>query len=286
MPDGNQESVRAEVAAPPRAGHFIVTLYGDVVEPRGGTLWMGRVIALCQAAGLSETLVRTAMSRLVAAGQFVGERVGRRSYYRLTPAAQVEFSQADKVLFSPPKPSTDFALMQMREGESALPHGFVPLRADMAIGPYRSDLETCGALVLRASVDQGPAQLPGFIAGLWDLAPLAEAYSTFLARFTPMLTDVKVMSPQNALIARLLLVDCYRAVLLRDPHLPVAALPDNWPGWAARVLFVQLYLRLSGPADSYFEQALAQSEGLMLQETSQLAARRVGLMAEAKWKAP
>ena len=282
MPDGNQDRLRTEVAAPPRAGHFIVTLYGDVVEPRGGTLWMGRVIALCQAAGLSETLVRTAMSRLVAAGQFIGERVGRRSYYRLTPTAQVEFAQADALLFSPKNPPTDFTLLRMTDSETTLPPGFVPLRADMAIGPYRAGL-AADRLVLRATVDQGAAKLPDFIAGLWDLEPLAQAYTAFLARFGPMLTAA-IVDPQDALIARLLLVDCYRTVLWRDPHLPDAALPRDWPGVAARALFVRLYLQLSGPADSYIGQVFDESEGLTLHETPQLTARRAGLEAEEKWK--
>jgi len=45
-----------------RAGSFIVTLYGDVVEPRGGRLWMGNIIETCASMGISETLVRTAVS--------------------------------------------------------------------------------------------------------------------------------------------------------------------------------------------------------------------------------
>lgn len=60
-----------------KAAGFIVTIYGDVVEPRGGVVWTGNLIETCAAAGISETLVRTAVSRLVAAGQLSGEREGR-----------------------------------------------------------------------------------------------------------------------------------------------------------------------------------------------------------------
>ena len=55
--------------SPPRAAAFIVTIYGDVVEPRGGATWIGNLIEICAAVGISETLVRTAVSRLVSAGQ-------------------------------------------------------------------------------------------------------------------------------------------------------------------------------------------------------------------------
>lgn len=64
----------------PRCASFIVTIYGDVVEPRGGILWMGNLIDLCAVAGLNESLVRTSVSRLVSAGQLIGVREGRKSY--------------------------------------------------------------------------------------------------------------------------------------------------------------------------------------------------------------
>ena len=86
----------------PRAPAFIVTLYGDAIEPRGGTLWMGDLVSCCAEQGISESLVRTAVSRLVAAGKLLGERIGRKSFYRLTDQAQAEFRSASKVLYTPP----------------------------------------------------------------------------------------------------------------------------------------------------------------------------------------
>ena len=43
-----------------RAAGFIVTVYGDIVLPRGGILWTGSLIEICNRAGLSESVVRTA----------------------------------------------------------------------------------------------------------------------------------------------------------------------------------------------------------------------------------
>ncbi|MEB8386478.1 ArsR family transcriptional regulator [Rhodobacteraceae bacterium KMM 6894] len=281
MSDQGQQTVMQTVlATPPRAGHFIVTLYGDLVEPRGGTLWMGRVIALCRAAGLSETLVRTAMSRLVSAGQLIGERKGRRSYYRLTPSAKVEFAQAARVLFSPPDVPTDFAMVQT--GTTPLPFGFVPLTPELAIGPYRGDLGT--GLVMRASVDHGRACLPDVAENLWDLRPVDAAYRVFLARFCPLLDHLEAgntLHQQDALVARLLLVDVYRTAVLQDPFLPPAALGADWPGWHARKVFLHLYQRLSVAVDSQIQQEFDESEGLILGETPQIIARRASVSAEA-----
>jgi phenylacetic acid degradation operon negative regulatory protein len=161
--------------------------------------------------------------------------------------------------------------------------GFVRLRPDVAIGPYRAGLETEGGLILQASVDQGAAYLPEFVNKLWDLRPLAEAYQSVLARFGPLrdsLDDGGSLAPQDALVMRLLLVDGYRAAILRDPFLPHAALPQDWPGRPARSLFLRLYLQLSVAADSFIQDDFAESEGLILGETSQIAARRASLKAE------
>ena len=69
MKDSTDQTIAPFEQDPPRATSFIVTLYGDLVEPRGGTIWMGSVIDICAAVGLTETHVRTSVSRLVANGQ-------------------------------------------------------------------------------------------------------------------------------------------------------------------------------------------------------------------------
>ncbi|MEP5624759.1 MAG: PaaX family transcriptional regulator, partial [Hyphomicrobiales bacterium] len=86
---------------PPKAAQLIVSIYGDIVEPRGGVLWMGDLIALCARFGVNESLVRTAVSRLVSRNQLSGERIGRRSYYGLTATARIEFHSAAELFFGP-----------------------------------------------------------------------------------------------------------------------------------------------------------------------------------------
>ncbi|HET6519065.1 MAG TPA: hypothetical protein VFG47_04520, partial [Geminicoccaceae bacterium] len=53
---------------PVRAGSLIVTVYGDAIAPRGGTVSLASLTRLLQAFGLSAGLVRTAVSRLAADG--------------------------------------------------------------------------------------------------------------------------------------------------------------------------------------------------------------------------
>jgi phenylacetic acid degradation operon negative regulatory protein len=81
-----------------RAGSFIVTVYGDVILPRGGSVWIGNVIATCAQVGINESQSRTAISRLVEAGRLIGVRAGRRSFYRLTKDAALEFAAAARAI--------------------------------------------------------------------------------------------------------------------------------------------------------------------------------------------
>ena len=60
---------RFEQRRPIRAGSLIITLYGDAIAPRGGSLWLGSLNGLVGPFGIEPGLVRTALSRLVDAGQ-------------------------------------------------------------------------------------------------------------------------------------------------------------------------------------------------------------------------
>ncbi len=258
---------------PPRAAAFIVTIYGDIVEPRGGVLWMGNLIEVCGTIGISESLVRTAVSRLVAAGQLSGERDGRRSFYRLTDRARVEFLQAAKILFDP-EPAPDAFLIAPRppaEQEAGfLRQGFAVAGAFL-IGPDRSPRAVPAQSglpgpVFRAETVAGDEELPAFAARYWELDPLADAYGTFLDRYRRLSDYLATGEPlrgADAMAARLILVHDYRLVLLRDPRLPVRALPQDWPGREARSLFADLYRRLSPETDRHTGMHLQSVSGIL-----------------------
>ena len=77
---------RFHARRPLRTGSFLVTLWGDAVEPRGGALWLSSLIRLGALFGLGERLVRTTAARLAAEGWLEREPHGRRSLYRTGPA--------------------------------------------------------------------------------------------------------------------------------------------------------------------------------------------------------
>lgn len=264
---------RLTTGLPITAGSFIVTVYGDVVVPRGEVLWIGSLIETCARIGISENLVRTAVSRLVAAGRLEGERAGRRSFYRLAPAARAEFADAARQLYARPRPSGDWLVTLAPDlpEDLARRHRMARIGGDLWICPARGDLPDTGGLVLRAVPVAGADQLP-LLAGFWDLAALAQGYRIVLDRFGPLASG-PALSPQDALIARLLLVHLYRGVLLRDPGLPPDALPPDWPGTEAQALFRSLYAALSPLAEGYIARVMEGEDGLLPETTPRTQAR-------------
>ena len=61
-----------------RAGSLIITVFGDAIAPRGGTVWIGSLIRVLRDFGISERLVRTSVFRLTRDDWLEAEQVGRR----------------------------------------------------------------------------------------------------------------------------------------------------------------------------------------------------------------
>ena len=250
---------------PPRAGAFIVTVYGDVVEPRGGVLWMGSLIAICAEAGLSESLVRTAVSRLVGAGQLEGERFGRRSYYRLTQAARQDFAAASDVIFAAPGQGARGWLWV--DGAAEPGRGFAEVAPGLWLGPDRGQ-ELAARAVMRAT---GAGDWAARAATLWPLADQAADYGAVIRACAAL--DPGPAAPAAALIARLRLVHLFRQAVLRDPGLPAEALPEGWPGDAARRAFARAYLALSPGAEARIAEAFQSRSGAFPAQSVASAAR-------------
>ncbi len=252
-------------AMPLRAAGFIVTLYGDAVVPRGGEVWMGTIIEICAAVGISETLVRTAVSRLVTAGQLAGVRHGRHSFYRLSESVQAEYADAAALIYGPPDPvAWRFVYIPEGGAEPRLSQlerqGYARLRPHLAVGPARGPVPA-GVLAFDGEAVGDTDLLPEFVAQTWDLATHAQGYVDLLAQFSPIMRQVPTLSPGDALTLRLLLVHAWRLVLQPDPRLPDAALPPDWPGHPARALFKTLYLALSPGAELHLSKIFEGVEG-------------------------
>lgn len=265
----------------PTAASFIVTIYGDVVVPRGGVLWTGSLIETCSRVGFSESLVRTATSRLVAAGRLDGERSGRRSFYRLATAARTEFAEAATLLYARQTEPAGW-LIQHAPGlseDEVRHHRMAAMGGDVWICPDRGQDPAPAALTFRTAILEGLGA-PEAVGRFWELSALQSRYTAMIACFRPLADYIaagRTISADDALIARLLLVEVYRGALLRDPRLPSSALPPDWPGAEANSLFRNLYVALSPQADARVGQALEGKDGMLPCVTDETRARLAAL---------
>ena len=284
---------------PLRTGSFLVTLWGDAVEPRGGALWLSSLIRLGALFGLGERLVRTTAARLAAEGWLEREPHGRRSLYRTGPAGRAWIRSAARRIYAVQGAAAafDWHVVILPEGVPERirrelrwlgcgrlsPEVFVhpaPEREGLA-AVLAADPLAARALVLR---DPRPRSDPAMLRELgrraWRLAQLEEGYRRFLRTFEPWRRLVaEAPAPVDALRARLLLIHDYRRLVLADPLMPVDLLPPDWPGLAACELCRELYERLRDPSEAALDRLAPETRAHAAQARDWLRSRFGGPVA-------
>jgi len=84
---------------------------------------------------------------------------------------------------------------------------------------------------------------------LWKVDSLQADYADFIERFGRF--GEAVLSPADAIVARVVAVHRMRRIVLRDPGLPRSVLPADWAGEAAREIFTRLLTRLAEPSEAW-----------------------------------
>src|SRR5579871_5129718 len=70
------------------ARSVLFTVLGELVRPTGGEAWTSAFIDVLGRLGVEEKAARQALMRTAADGWLSSERIGRRTVWRLTPAAE------------------------------------------------------------------------------------------------------------------------------------------------------------------------------------------------------
>lgn len=260
-----------------RANSVLITLYGDVMAQRGQAVWLGSLIQLADLLGLSARLVRTSAFRLSADDWLACTRLGRRSFYALTAAGLQRVQHAERRIYDFKLPAWDgrwtLVMVAASLPASARLHlkrelrweGFGELSPNVFAHPHASDpslkeiIRTAGAvdhiMVLSAEsiADYSPKPLQTVMHATFKLDQVEAAFKQFVARFEPVFKQVAALSPAEAFFVRTLLIHEYRKVLLRDPNLPQALLPADWPGLGARQLCEALYGQLLSSSEAFLQ---------------------------------
>src|SRR5258707_4550447 len=217
---------------PSRTGSIVITVFGDAIVPRGGSVWLGTLLAFFKAIDIDSGVVRTAMSRLATDGWLEREKVGRNSFYRLVKKGRQTFAAATKHIYDPQ--STDwtgrFELLLIGNGEDrdasreALKNaGFGSPLPGVSIAPSGVPIPEEAASAIRLEVsaeDDSGRRRP---SASWPLQRTADAYLKFMKTFEPLRSWIgrrEKLSDADAFTARILLIHHYRRAVAVGPPPP------------------------------------------------------------------
>ena len=258
---------------PSRTWSVIITFYGDAIVPRGGAVWLGSLLEFFKALDIEEGVVRTAMSRLAADGWIERNRVGRNAFYRLADKGLSTFRAATEHIYYAKAPEWhgrfDLVLHANGAGRDGLRGelealGYGTALPGLWLAPQGRDLPQILSPAFRLSAECDLETSRRLAAQAWPLAQIGEAYRRFAELFAPLdaaLTAKVALAPIDAIMARILLIHEYRRVILRDPILPPALLPDDWPGQAARQLCAGLYQKLLPASERWLDENVVTESG-------------------------
>jgi len=272
---------------PSRTGSIVITVFGDAIVPRGGSVWLGTLLDFFGQLDIDASAVRTAMSRLTAEGWFERHKIGRNSFYRLVQSGRQTFDIATRHIYGAPASDWTgrFELLLIGNGgdrdasrEALKNAGFGSPLPGVWVAPSGVPVpqEAAGAIRLEVSAEDDSGRR--LLTESWPLERTAEAYQKFMKTFEPLHGRIgrgERLADADAFTARILLIHHYRRVVLRDPLLPTALLPKDWPGRAARTLCGDIYRALL-PASEHWLDRHASNENGPLPKPGVELARRFG----------
>lgn len=257
---------------------IVLALFGQYVLPREGEIWLGDLVRAMATLGLSEAAVRSHVLRMKKKGQLQSRRRGRRSFYWLTDAGMSQLNWSGfrfsvlphdewdgmwtVVVYSIPE--------QQREYRDTLRNvlnwwGFGMLAPGTWIStrPLQPELEgKWKKLGIQQYLDVfraeylGPDDLFAMTSRAFpQLSTLADHYREYIARCESVLSRFRagLLDDEECFASRLRSIVEYVPVVLKDPALPAALLPQDWPRPTANLRAGELQQALAEPAERYFD---------------------------------
>ena len=270
---------------PSRTGSIVITVFGDAIVPRGGAVWLGTLLEFFEQLNIDASVVRTAMSRLTADGWFERNKVGRNSFYRLVQSGRQTFDIATKHIYGPPASDWTgrFELLLIGNGgdrdaaRDALKNaGFGSPLPGVWVAPSGVPVPEAAVGAIRLEVSAEDDSGRRLLSESWPLQRTAAAYLKFMKTFEPLRASIgrgDTLADADAFTARILLIHHYRRVVLRDPLLPTALLPRDWPGRAARQLCGEIYRGLLPASEQWLDVHASNENGPLPKPDRELVRR-------------
>lgn len=301
--------IQHAIASQPISGTSLISsLYGDALHHRGGEVWLGSLTKLLEPMGFTDRFVRTSVFRLQKEGWLDVEKIGRRSYYRISARGQSRFRRAEQKIYLAEQPDWDgkwdLLLLEAADKEEKVRLkkelswlGFGQFNTSLMAAPScaQSDVPallnelnaTEQAIYFHADYPYSRSEknLKDLVSQAWSLQDISEHYHQFISLFRPLALLLKDnagthISPEHCFQLRLLLIHFYRRVTLKDPLLPDELLPPQWEGHIARHLCTNIYQRIDQTATQYVSENSETTVGELPQPSSAYYRRFGGVLRE------
>jgi phenylacetic acid degradation operon negative regulatory protein len=265
--------LRRHAAGTDSARSVLFTVLGELVLPTGGEAWTSAFIDVFGRLGVEEKAARQALMRTAADNWLSSERVGRRTVWRLTPAAERLLQDGTERIFGFTAVAEAWdgrwtiVIARTPETERAARHmirtrlrwaGFGNVMPGIWLSPRSDRADEVQQILAEAGLPdgylfaaeyQGGSSLAAMVGNAWDLAELAGEYDDFTATFGG---DVS----SDPLVRIIELVHAWRRFPWIDPGLPAEFLPSPWSGTAAAGLFARCHAVWAGEAIAEWKQLL------------------------------
>lgn len=241
-----------------RVWSLVITVFGDLVQHRGGEISSTRLRVLLGRVGVEQGALRTALSRLAGDGWLSSERMGRSSLYRLSAQGLDRFAPATTRIYAPPRraPVTQWAAEFSLSGSGVPSLRLRP--ADEAGG--KADCRVLGRLEEVSESFRARLLAPAHRAALAALAADLAALET------------GIEAPLDAAAARLLLIHRWRRIVLRFPDCLPELMPADAPLADPRAEVARAYAALTPAAERWLE--CAQDGMTAMPKAAEPAAKR------------
>ena len=268
----------------PNPREAILDLYGSFIRDFGGWIAVADLIRLLDTLDIEQASSRSAISRMKRSGYLQPSPRGGIAGYSLTAGAAEWFADGDQRILERRGSVTHtrwvLASFSVPEDERSMRYrirarlgamGFGQASGGLMVAPIAVMAETQRTLRrehLESYVTLWDAGHVGFgstadmVASAWDLTAIRSAYDSYIAAQAPVLAapDSVVLEDREAFRRYVANVNAWRALPYLDPGLPLAALPDHWPGSEAAHLFDSLAARLRPGAWRWFVGVCSQNQ--------------------------
>lgn len=248
-----------------RVWSIVITIFGDCVVPRGGTISATTLAAITSRLKVEPVALRSALSRLAKDGWINREKDGRYWFYSLTDEGIQSFGPATRRIYASQPPempeswqiaisapiSVKEKVRQLAQMEEA---GFTSLDNRIYIG--QSDTPINGVIGDPAVFRGKFVDLPSWLSTMVGPPETAAAYEAIIEKFGQISKlDLRHIDPLDTVALRCLLIHQWRRAVLHHADLPLGFFPKDWPSEQARELVSGLYLALSPIADTWLDTA-------------------------------